>query len=107
MTKIKALSKTAKPARPELAVLFCLENQALGQLPYVDAALEAAASQEHFKAQKDKTLYLPSANKAKRVLHYGLGKLADLDAEALRRAGLAAARKAREPEAERGCLQLA
>jgi leucyl aminopeptidase len=96
LTKIKALPKTSKPAGPSLAVLFSLENQPLSQLSYADSAVEAAASLDQFKSFKDKTLYLPSSLKAKRVLLYGLGKASELDTEILRRAGSAAARKARD-----------
>ncbi len=96
MTKISTLSKAQKPAHPELALLFCAENRSLDGLPYADAALLSSATLEKFKGEKDKTLYVPGGQGAKRILAYGLGKSADLDLETLRRAACAAARKARD-----------
>ena len=37
MAKIKILSRVQKPAKPKLAVVFCLENQGLESLPYVNS----------------------------------------------------------------------
>lgn len=96
MLKVKILSKASRPAKPELAVLFSFENQPLGQLAYADSAVEEAAHLDQFKSLKDKTLYLPAPQKAKRVLLVGLGKVAELDLESLRRASSSAARKARD-----------
>jgi leucyl aminopeptidase len=99
LSKIKTLAKSAKPPKPEFAVVFCLENQGLESLAYVNAAVKDAAAAEKFKAGKDKTLYLPAGNGSGRVLLYGLGKVADLDLEGMRRAACAAARKARDLKA--------
>jgi leucyl aminopeptidase len=106
LTKIKTLAPASKPGKPALAIVFCAENEALERLAYADAAAEAAASADHFKGQKDKIFYLPGASKAKRLLFYGLGKSADLDAEVLRRAGLAVARKARDLKLKEAVLAL-
>ncbi len=95
MTRIQVLPRAAKPAKPDLAVIFCLENQSLDG-PYINEALRSAAQAEGFKGGKDKSLYLPGRG---RILLWGLGKLADLDLESMRRSAGAMAKKARELKA--------
>jgi leucyl aminopeptidase len=102
LAKIKALPRSLKSKTPGLAVVFCLENQSL-EGPYISEAVKTAASAEKFKASKDKTLYLPGHP---RVLLYGLGRLAELDLELMRRAASAAARKARELKSAEASLVL-
>ncbi len=103
MPKINVLASAQKPARPDLAIVFCLEGQDLHGLPYCDSAVQAIARGEHFKGARDKSLYLPGP---KRVLLYGLGKLEDLDIEVVRRGAGSVAKRARELKARRVALVL-
>lgn len=98
MPKIHALPVAKKTARPDLAIVFCAEGQSLQGLAYCDAQVQTLAREERFKGTKDKSLYIPGA---RRVLLVGVGKLEDLDLEALRRAAGSAAKKARELRAKR------
>jgi leucyl aminopeptidase len=97
LAKIRTLAKALKPSKPKFAVIFCLENHGLDGLPYVDASVKETAALEGFKASKDKSLYLPGSKI--RLLLMGLGKIADLDLESMRRAACNAARKARDLKA--------
>ncbi len=95
MISIHAASR--RNPKPDLAVLLVHEGQDLAALPYLDAPARAAAKADGFKGQKDKAFYLPQpAAKAKRLLLIGLGAQKDVDLEVLRRAGVSAARKARD-----------
>lgn len=83
----------SKPKNPGLDI----------QLVFEDAAVPAEAKADGFKGQKDKSFYLPGSP---RRLWVGLGPKKDATLESFRRAGLAAARKARELKLEEAVLSL-
>jgi leucyl aminopeptidase len=106
LIKIRVSQKSAKPKAPDFAAVFCLEGCGLENLPYINEAARAAAKLEGFDGSKDKSLYLPAAGEAKRLLLVGLGKASDLELEALRRAACSAARKARDAKAKEAVFSL-
>jgi leucyl aminopeptidase len=104
LAKIRTLPRSQKPAKTGITVVFCLENHSLEGHPCLDAQARASAEAEGFKGAKDKSLYLPGPGK--RLLLVGLGKVAELELEGMRRAACSAARKARELKASDAVLCL-
>jgi leucyl aminopeptidase len=93
LIRIETASSAPKKTRLEIHLLP--EGAALPK------AADAAAKADAFKGQKEKAFYLPGET---RVLLIGLGDKPDL--EAYRRAGQAAARKARDLKQEAAALHL-
>ena len=73
------------------------------QLVFEDTTVPAEAKADGFKGQKDKSFYQPGTP---RRLWVGLGAKQDATQETFRRAGLSAARKARELKLEEASLTL-
>jgi leucyl aminopeptidase len=82
-----------KPSKIQLAV----------HLVFDDAKLPVEAAADGFKGQKDKSFYMPGSP---RECWIGLGAAKEASLEGYRRAGLAAARKARELKVEEALLSL-
>ena len=98
---IRIVPGSTRPAKPSLAIVLVYEGAALEKAPYGDAALATHAKADGFKGEKEKSFYLPG-NPRRLVLGLGAEKTADL--EAYRRAGLTAARRARELKVEEAVL---
>ncbi len=94
---IQIQTAPSTPKKTALEAHFISEGAAL------PAAAAAAAKADGFKGQKEKSFYLPGSP---RLLLLGLGEAKAVDLESYRRAGQAAARKARELKLEEAALLL-
>ena len=94
---------TPGPSKKEaLCICLVFEESPLERCPCSDAALAAVAKADGFSGQKDKSFYHPSP----RRLFVGVGKRKEAGLEQFRRAGLQAARRARELRVEEALLHL-
>lgn len=98
---IEIVPASAKPPKNALRIGLCHEESALSKTALGDEATAAAAKTDGFKGQKDASFYLP----VPRRLFIGLGKAKDAGLEAFRKAGLQAARRARELKVEEAWLE--
>jgi leucyl aminopeptidase len=85
-----------------LCVCLVFEGANLTQHACADAATADAAKADGFTGKKDQSFYMPT----QRCLTLGLGKAKEATLEAYRRAGLAAARRARDLKVEGAKLNL-
>jgi leucyl aminopeptidase len=93
---------SSKAFKNPLHVTLVFEDGSLAKAPGSDEAVAAAAKTDGFKGQKDKSFYLPIG----RRLFIGLGSKKTSTPEIFRKAGLQAARRARDLNAEEAVVHL-
>jgi len=99
---IEIVPVTGKAPKTGLHIGLCHEDAAQTKMALGDEVLAAAAKADGFKGQKDASFYMP----APRRLLIGLGKTKDGSLESFRRAGQAAARRARDLKVEEAVVSL-
>ncbi|HTB34631.1 MAG TPA: M17 family peptidase N-terminal domain-containing protein, partial [bacterium] len=99
---IEIVESFPKSKKAGLCICLVHEGESLVKHSCADEAEAAAAKADGFSAKKDQAFYVPTS----RSLFLGLGKEKDSSLESYRRAGMAAARRARDLKVEDAELRL-
>jgi leucyl aminopeptidase len=99
---IEIVSHAGKTVKPGLHIILLYEDTPLNQFPGLTASVPVAAKRDGFSGQKDKSFYDPISQH----LVVGLGKSKDAGLESFRKAGLQAARRARDLNVDSALLSL-